>query len=187
MDGESYLPWWDVETLARIAAMLRVQGASLQFVREDEAKFEDFQRMPAVLIGAFNDEWTLRLMEKMRFTFQREGSENWVADRDHPDRRDWRIEMNRRDSQGRLQLTEDYAVISRVQNPRTQRITVTVAGLYGYGTLAAGQFLTDPNYIQAISKLGPRGWENRNIQIVIRTEVIENDAGPPSVVAAAFW
>ncbi|MGA2576763.1 MAG: hypothetical protein ABSH24_12145 [Bryobacteraceae bacterium] len=111
---------------------------------EDRATFEDFQNAPAVLIGAFNDAWTLRLMESMRFTFQQDGLRTWIVDRDHPTRRDWQIDKSHTDSQGRLLLKQDFAVISRVQNPRTRRITITVAGLYGYGTLAAGKFLTDP-------------------------------------------
>ena len=154
---------------------------------EDRATFEDFQNAPAVLIGAFNDAWTLRLMESMRFTFQQDGLRTWIVDRDHPTRRDWQIDKSHTDSQGRLLLKQDFAVISRVQNPRTRRITITVAGLYGYGTLAAGKFLTDPANLQAMAQRAPAGWQARNMQIVIRTEVIQDDAGPPTVVATAFW
>lgn len=167
--------------------MIQAQGAALELVPEDRATFEDFQRAPAVLIGAFNDDWTLRLMEKMRFTFQQDGRQTWIADRDNPTKRDWQIDMSRMDNQGRLLLKEDFAVISRVQNPRTRRITITVAGLFGYGTLAAGKFLTDPANLQALAQRAPAGWQDRNMQIVIRTEVIQEDAGPPIVVAAAFW
>jgi hypothetical protein len=185
--GILYVPWWDAVTLARLAGLIQAQGASLELVSEDQATFEDFQRAPAVLIGAFNDAWTLRLMEKMRFTFQEEGGRTWILDRDHPTNRDWLIDRSHPDSQGRLPLKEDFAIISRVENPRTQRITITVAGLYGFGTLAAGKFLTDPANLQAMAQRAPAGWQKRNMQIVIRTEVIEEDAGPPMVVAAAFW
>jgi hypothetical protein len=95
--------------------------------------------------------------------------------------------MSRKDSQGRPKLKEDFAVISRVENSRTRRITITVAGLYGFGTLAAGKFLTDPANLEAMAQRAPAGWQARNMQIVIRTEVIQDDAGPPTVVATAFW
>ena len=62
-----------------------------------------------------------------------------------------------------------------------------MAGLYGYGTLAAGMFVTDPANLQAMAQRAPAGWQARNMQIVIRTEVIQQDAGPPTVVATAFW
>jgi hypothetical protein len=185
--GTLHVPWWDAVTLARLAGLIQAQGASVELIPEERATFDDFQRAPAVLIGAFNDAWTLRLMEKMRFTFQRKGGQTWIVDRDHPTKRDWQIDMNQTDSQGRLLLKEDFAVISRVENPRTRRITVTVAGLYGYGTLAAGKFLTDAANLQALAQRAPAGWQNRNMQIVIRTEVVQENAGPPTVVAAAFW
>ena len=185
--GTLHVPWWDAVTLARLAGLIQAQGGSLELVPEDQATFEDFQRAPAVLIGAFNDAWTLRLMETMRFTFQQEGRQTWIADREHPTKRDWQIDMSRKDSQGRPKLKEDFAVISRVENSRTRRITITVAGLYGFGTLAAGKFLTDPANLEAMAQRAPAGWQARNMQIVIRTEVIQDDAGPPTVVATAFW
>jgi hypothetical protein len=126
-------------------------------------------------------------MEKMRFTFQHEGRRSLIVDRDHPEKRDWVVDLGSTDSQGRLLLKEDFAVISRVLNPRTQRITITVAGIFGYGTLAAGKFLTDPANLEAMAQRAPSGWQDRNMQIVIRTEVIQEDAGPPIVVATAFW
>ncbi len=181
------VPWWDAETLARLAGVIQAKGASLQLIREDQATFDDFQQAPAVLIGAFNDAWTLRLMEKMRFTFQREGTLSWIADREHPSLRNWKIEMSQIDSKGQFLVKEDYAVISRVSNPTTGRITITVAGLYGFGTLAAGRFLTDPSFLKAMSERAPAGWQDRNMQIVIGTEVIQDNSGPPRVLATAFW
>ena len=113
-----------------------------------EATFSDFQQRPAVLIGAYNDQWTLELMSRMRYTFQRTARFQWIADRDRPSFQDWKNDLGQTDGQGNLALKQDYAIISRVENPRTGFITVTVAGLWGYGTLAAGRFLTDPPYIQ---------------------------------------
>jgi hypothetical protein len=181
------VPLWDAETLARLAGLIQAKGASLQLLGEDRATFDDFQQAPAVLIGAYNDAWTLRLMEKMRFTFQRDGSLQYIADRDRPGWRNWSIDLTRTDSQGHLLLKEDFAVISRVANPRTGRITITVAGLFGFGTIAAGKFLTDPTYLQAMSERAPAGWQDRNMQIVIGTEVIQENSGPPRVLATAFW
>jgi hypothetical protein len=42
-----------------------------------------------------------------------------------------------------LALTEDYAPISRTLDPTTARMVVVIGGLTGYGTIAAGEFLTD--------------------------------------------
>jgi len=39
---------------------------------------------------------------------------------------------------------EDYAIVTRVVDPTTERTVVMVAGIEGYGTLIAGEFITDP-------------------------------------------
>jgi hypothetical protein len=184
---QAAVAWWDAETLARLAALVQSEGASLRLFREDEATFSDFQQGPAVLIGAYNDQWTMELMSHMRYTFQRTGRVQWIADRDRPSFQDWKNDLGQTDAQGNLALKQDYAIISRVANPRTGFITVTVAGLWGYGTLAAGRFLTDPKYIQDFVKRTGFKLDKSNIQIVIGTEVIQGKPGPPTVLAATSW
>ncbi len=184
---QAAVAWWDAETLARLAGLVQSKGASLHFFREDEATFSDFQQRPAVLIGAYNDQWTLELMSRMRYTFQRNGRYQWIADRDRPSFQDWKNDLEQTDAQGNLALKQDYAIISRVANPRTGFITVTVAGLWGYGTLAAGRFLTDPSYLQEFARRTGFKLDKTNIQIVIGTEVIQGKPGPPTVLAATSW
>jgi hypothetical protein len=179
--------WWDAETLARLAGLVQSKGASLYFFREDQANFSDFQQRPAVLIGAYNDQWTLELMSRMRYTFQRGEGFQWIADRDRPSFQGWKNDLRQTDAQGNLALKQDYAIISRVANPRTGFITVTVAGLWGYGTLAAGRFLTDPQYMQDFCKRTGFRPDKGNMQIVIGTEVIQGKPGPPTVLAATSW
>ncbi len=179
--------WWDTETFARVAGLVQSKGASLYFFRGDQATFSDFQQRPAVLIGAYNDQWTLELISRMRYTFQRTGRIQWIADRDRPSFQDWKNDLGQTDGQGNLALKQDYAIISRVENPRTGFITVTVAGLWGYGTLAAGRFLTDPQYMQAFCKRTGFKLDKNNMQIVIGTEVIQGKPGPPTVLAAISW
>jgi hypothetical protein len=179
--------WWDAETLARMAGLIQSQGASLRLFREDQATFSDFQQRPAVLIGAFNDQWTLELMSHMRYTFQHAGSQQWIVDRDHPAFQDWKNDLTQKDAQGNLAIRQDYAIISRVANPRTGFITVTVAGLWGYGTLAAGRFLTEPKYLDELARQRGLRLDKGDMQIVLGTEVIKGRAGPPRVLAVTTW
>ncbi len=184
---QAAVAWWDAETLARVAGLVQSKGASLRLFREDEATFSDFQQRPAVLIGAYNDQLTMELMSRMRYTFQRTDRFQWIADRDRPSFQDWKNDLGQADGQGNLALKQDYAIISRVANPRTGFITVTVAGLWGYGTLAAGRFLTDPKYIQDFARRTGFNFAKGNIQLVIGTEVIQGKPGPPTVLAATSW
>jgi hypothetical protein len=179
--------WPDALTLARLGVFLYSRGLAPQFCREDQTTFGDLQQGPAVLIGGLNDEWALRLMENLRFQFRRDGNVFYIADRERPSSRQWNIAFGDFDASGNLHLDHDYAVISRVANPRTGRMTVTLAGLWGYGTLAASQFVTDPKCLQAIAQIAPREWQNKNLQLVIGAEVIDNTPGPPHILAVTTW
>jgi len=86
-----------------------------------------------------------------------------------------------------LSLTEDYALISRTLDPTTGRMVVVVGGLTGYGTIAASEFLTDPTYLEAMAKGAPKGWEHKNIQMVLATKVIHGTSGPPRILERHFW
>jgi hypothetical protein len=185
--NEKAVAWWDAATLARVARLVGSKDASIHLFNEDEATFADFQRRPAVLIGAYNDRWTLEWMSHMRYTFQRDGSVQWIADRDHPSFHDWKVDLSQKDARGNLAIRQDYAIISRVANPRTGFITVTAAGLWGYGTLAAGRFLTDPSYLDQLAKQAGLRLDKGDLQIVIGTEVIQGKPGPPRVLASASW
>ena len=84
-------------------------------------------------------------------------------------------------------LTADYGLVSRVYDSTTQRMVVVAAGIGVYGTLAAGEFLTDPQYMELLAKHAPKDWERKNVQIVITTQVINGHSGPPRIVVANFW
>jgi hypothetical protein len=79
---------------------------------------------------------------------------------------------------------QDYALISRIQDSETGHVVVVIGGLYTYGTLAAGEFLTDSGLMQAIAGQTQRAG-NRTLQIVLRTTVTDETPGPPRVLAVS--
>jgi NAD dependent epimerase/dehydratase family enzyme len=84
-------------------------------------------------------------------------------------------------------LTEDYALVARFMNPSTERMTVIAAGIGQYGTIAAGEFLTNEKYMREFAATAPANWERRNFAVVIATRVIDGSTGPPRVLATWFW
>jgi hypothetical protein len=62
-----------------------------------------------------------------------------------------------------------------------------VAGLWGYGTLAAGRFLTEPKYLDELARVRGLRLDKGDMQIVLGTEVIQGRAGPPKVLAVTTW
>jgi hypothetical protein len=179
--------WPDVLTLVRLSGLIQSKSQPYQILREDRASFGELQDGPAILIGAFNDAWTLRLMEGMRFGYRQDGAVYWITDRQDPSRNQWKIDLSRQDAEGRPWVNEDYALISRFLNPRTGRIVVVVAGLYGFGTEAAGRLLTDARQMEILAGQVPPQWEKKNLQIVVGTEVIDRSSGPARVLAVHWW
>ncbi len=171
-------------TLARLAGLLQSRGKQYQVLLRSATKFSDLQQGPSVLIGGFNNGWTLRLADTLRFGFERQpGQPRRIRDRRNPARTDWSVDF----SVPYGQITRDYAIVSRVQDPKTEQTTVIVAGIAQWGTVAAGEFITNPTQIQKLQTSAPKGWERMNMQLVLSTDVIDGVSGPPKIVATQFW
>jgi hypothetical protein len=173
----------DVSTLGRLTGFLQAKGKTYQIRGESSTTFEDLRGGPVVLIGAFNNDWTMRLMGPQRFSFERDHDVFWLKDRLNPSEKSHTVNY----TMPYLKLTEDFALISRVLDPTTERMVVLAGGLTGYGTMAAGEFLSNPAYMETIAKEAPGDWARKNVQIVIATKVIQGKSGPPRVVTAHFW
>jgi hypothetical protein len=183
----SGIAWADVVTLTRLTLLVQSKKHPFQLRREDMATFAELQQSSTILIGAFNDAWTMRLTDTGRYGFVQDGTKYSIADRQNNQALRWGIALEKRNSKGKFDLHEDFAIISRVLNHTTGKMLVTVGGLYGYGTEAAGQFLTDPKYLKKFSANLPRGWQSKNLQLVVRTEVIDGIPGPPDLIASSIW
>ncbi len=181
--GSENVALHDVKTLGRLNGLLQAKGKTCTIRGEISTSFADLRDGPVVLVGALNNDWTMRLMGPMRFSFERQGDTYWVSDRQNPSRRDRAVNYQT----PYLELAEDYALISRVLEPTTERMVVVAGGLTGYGTIAAGEFLTNPDYIDAIAKQLPKNWEHKNVQLVLATKVIGGNSGPPRVLDKHVW
>jgi hypothetical protein len=181
--GSENVALHDVKTLGRLSGLLQAKGKACNIRGEISTSFADLRDAPVVLVGALNNDWTMRLMGPLRFNFEREKDTFWIRDRENPPRRDRAVNYQT----PYLELAEDYALITRVLEPTTERMVVVAGGLTGYGTIAAGEFLTNPVYLEAIAKQMPKNWEHKNIQLVLATKVIEGNSGPPRVVDKYVW
>ena len=173
----------DVKTLGRLTGLLQSEGRSFNIRGQSSTSFADLRDGPVVLVGAFNNDWTLRLMGPLRFSYERNGDVFWIQDRQKPGESSRAVDYRK----PYLDVTEDWAVVSRVFDHTTERIVVMAGGLTGYGTTAAGEFLTDPKYLDAVAGSFPAHWERKNIQLLLETKVIQGVSGPPRVIESYFW
>jgi hypothetical protein len=181
------MPFADAVTMARITSVLVSAGKNVTIRRENTSSFSDLRERPSVLIGAFNNEWSLRLTRPLRFHMAMDAERHliYIRDRQRPDSRAWSWSTlegggdTRRASEAPV---PDYALISRIVNSETGKVVVIVGGLYTYGTQAAGELLADPQ-LHALTKSIPLNDLKHNLQIVVETDVTEDTPGPPRVVA----
>lgn len=150
-----------------------------------QASYPDLQRGASVLVGGLDNMWTMRVTDALRYHFVRRGSSYvfGIVDREHPDGGGWNVNM----VQSFDRATEDFAIVARIFDRTTGRPVLVVAGLGANGTNAAAQFLLDPARTAELAAYAPRNWERLNMEAVIRTQILDNHAGPPHVVTCIFW
>ncbi len=175
----------DAHTLVRLTALFAGLGRAVEFLGGRSTSLGDLRGRSVVLIGAFNNSWTLSLTGELRFYFGEDaGAKNFlVSDRLHPEMHAWEV----RSGQEPDQDYSDYAIVSRVFNPTTEQTVVVAAGIKGGGTAAAGEFLTNAAYLSKALQNAPAHWESRNLQFVLKTRSLSGAAGPPEVVASHYW
>lgn len=181
--GSQNVAFPDVMTLGRLTGFLQAKGKAYHIRGESSTTFEDLRDGPVVLIGAFNNDWSMRLMGPRRFSFERAGDAFWIRDVQNPYDKSHAVNYD----MPYLQVTEDFALVSRVLDPVTERMVVLAGGLTGYGTMAASEFLSNPAYMETIAASAPDKWAHKNVEILISTKVIHGKSGPPKAVIAHFW
>jgi hypothetical protein len=171
----------DVYTAIRLSGLFGQIGKKNQVRIGGDYSFEDLRSAPAVVIGAFNNHWTMQMTSNLHFAFADEGDRSIIREVGESGRK-W---YSKTDSTGKA--TEDYAVVTRLLNSTTGQFVVIVAGIKSYGTQAAGEFVSRPEYLQAALQTASPGWEERNVQIVLQTPVTDGLPGPPQVAAIYVW
>jgi hypothetical protein len=175
-------------TTARTAVMIGSAighaGGNAVLLPEKNTTFEDLQRSPVVLIGAFNNEWTLKLQAPLRYQLFRspDGSHSGITDTKDPASKRFIIDPNQPN-----QRTRDYGILAHFQSPTTGQSTVVAAGLEMHGTAAVRMFVSSPELLKEFSKSAPAGWEKHNYEIILASDLVNNLADPPKVVEAYFW
>ena len=171
---DTYVSNGDVAATSKIVSLLARQGKQFDIRYGSDVTYGDVRLYPTVLIGAHNNYWTLRTTKNLHIGFD---GFNTIIDRSNPQRK-WVANTDR---------TEDYALVSRVMNGWNGKVVVVVAGVGQGGTRAAAEFVTSPQSISKVVKSLPRGWESKNIQIVLHTTVKNQIPSTPEVVDTSCW
>lgn len=170
--------------LANISALLQRYRKSSEIKEASATSLSDIRFHSLILVGAANNEWTMQLMNSLRMQFVFDGSGvARIQDMRNPPQEDWSIDRSKPYSS----VTRDYGLIARFRDVTTGGPVMVIAGLGPYGTEAASEFVESPQYIAKIAQKLPHGWGNKNIELVIESDVIGENAGPPVLVSAYTW
>lgn len=185
IDHSTTLDLDDAVPLVGFASMIRSHGLAYTVQGQGRTTFTDLGHGPTVLIGAFDNSWTLRLTNALRFHFANDPpmSAVWIEDRQAPGKKNWMNIL----PQGEQGIRKDYALVARFVDPNTNQLTIVAAGLGHYGTAAAGDFLLSPQSLRDLDHVAPKGWSGKNIEVVLETLVVDGHAGPSHIDAIHTW
>lgn len=173
----------DVITLTRAAAALESRHKPFRVEPASEAGFTQLREGPIVLIGAFDNIWTLRVTQKLRFGFESKDGAALLVDRKSKGNTSWATAWDL----PYQKLSRDYAIIARIHDNTTGQPVIIAAGISEEGTEAAGEIMYNPVYLNSLLAKAPQNWEKMNMEAVIETQVIEGHSGPPTILAVETW
>jgi hypothetical protein len=171
----------DVYVAAKLSALFDHIDKPSQLRIGTNYSFEDLRNSPAVVVGAFNNRWTLQMTSNLRFSFAEQ---------------DGHFRIQEQGPSGRAmsfkpgphgEVVEDFAIVTRLLDSKTGQVLIAAAGLGANGTQAAGEFISRRDYLEEAFRTAPPDWKRKNVQVVLQTTVTDSVAGPPRVVATYFW
>ena len=180
-DMQPILEWGitkgDLTSTVTLATFLGRVGKPIDLrVGDAEYSYHDLRDFPAILVGAFNNQWTMNLMSDLRYVFVEQDGKFEIRDKKSPGQV-WFSDYHR----------SDYAMVSRLLDSKTGQFTIIIAGLTSRGTEAAGEFATSPADLEKGLQGAPQDWQSKSMELVLETDVTEGVSGPPHVIASYYW
>ncbi len=175
----------DLSPTVRMAGLLQSHGKKYNLRGEQTTTLNDLRSGPAILIGAYDNGWTLRLLKPLRYHFFNDPAMTQFGIVDtaakHPST--WTVD---RKEQFATNTYRDYALVARFTDATTGKPTLIAAGVGRGGTIAAGEFLGDPAHLAQLERAAG-SLENKNIEVVLSTAIIGGEPGTPRIEAFYTW
>lgn len=174
---------YDVITLARSIAPLVPKNGEFRVLAASDTGFAQLREGPSVMIGAFDNPWTMRITQDLPIGFEYDNHVRKVVNRRSSPKGIWTLQWQ---DPGK-NLARDYAVVARLHDRVTGQPVIILAGILGEGTEAASEVVSNPAYLDAMLQKAPKNWDQLNLEAVVEANVIEGHPGPPTVVAVETW
>jgi hypothetical protein len=176
------VPVSDIESYSEITDLLTRRNHAYRTKGSADTTLQDLRQGPVILIGGLDNVWTKRLVAPLRYSFfastQLESEIRDSKDSFHV----WKFD-NMQPVSGD---SHDYAIIASYFDPTIGQHVLVVAGIGKAGTQAAAEFLTSDRDLKSwlTQEKAPRG---KNVELVLSTEILDGQPGPPHVIASSVW
>ena len=171
-----------VSAVAQLSGLLGHNGGTTtQLQSAATTPLTELREHSVIFLGGYNNQWTLRLLQPLRFHFSPETVGESIVDQSQPGRR-WE-----RDHSVPYSSADDYALLARFRDTTTDSWVVVLAGVGRNGTEAAAQFITSPHYMQLLRDRVGSDLSNRNVEAVLKVNVIDGKTGAPSILDVNVW
>jgi len=166
----------DILVFAKVTSYLGLQGKISHVQGQSATTLDDLKRGPTVFIGAFDNKWSIKLTQGLYYRLNPypQGSGSIY---DTSNGHEWTYTPH----------SQDYAIVARFQDPTTHQLVMIGAGIGEPGNSAAGDFITNPELLQAAMKKIGDNLSHGNVELVLSTKITSGIVGPPEVVASHVW
>jgi hypothetical protein len=176
------IPVSDIVSYSEITDLLTRRTHAYRTKGSADTTFEDLRQGPVILIGGLDNVWTKRLVAPLQYSFFASTQlESEIRDSKDPSHV-WKFDN--------MQLvsgdSRDYAIVASYFDSTIGQRVLVVAGIGKAGTQAAAEFVTSDQDLKSwlTEEKVPRG---KNVELVLSTEILDGQPGPPHVVASSIW
>lgn len=174
-----YLSFGNGLALGRMTAAISRMDGHYRVEAAGQTPLSRLSEDPIILIGAYNNQWTQRLLLPLRFHFS-PAPQKGIVDSKQANREWKRTEED-------IENSPDYALVARFRSESTGNMVVVAAGLKRFGTDAASQFVSSAEDLKQLDALLGRDWRKRNIEVVLKVDVAAGRVGAPQIQDAYAW
>ncbi len=170
----------DAYVIAGLSGLFTRLGQTNELRIGKDLAFADLRSSPAVLVGAFNNPWTLKMSADLPYQFGETAGIPFIQERANS------AHIFSREVQGRMG-NHDFAIIARLLNSNTGQPLVIIAGTGMVGTEAAGRLLCNEAMLSAALAGAPKDWSKKNLELMLETQQVDGDSSQPKVIALKTW
>jgi len=182
MSRYEMVPISDIVGYSKITNLLTRHARTYQTEGSGAATLDQLRHGPVILIGGLDNVWTMRLTAPLRFRFfAKTELLNGIEDtKDHS--KLWMFD-NGLPAHGNAR---DYAIVASYFDTTIEQRVVVAAGVGRSGTVAATEFVTSADNLNAWMKQANLS-SAQNVELVLSTDLLDGEPGPPHVIASHTW